>query len=121
MNKQNIKLASIVLLVLGLVAVVIKVILLLAGTIVIWGVIGMLFYMATGYFGLRLANYDLEDDEIKTTITRLGLAGICCIASLFFDGIAVLILAVIMFGFFYSLKSNYDDWNQRKAERNNIE
>jgi|LakMenEpi03Aug12_release.lakeMendotaPanAssembly.Ray.scaffolds.fasta_scaffold813073_1 hypothetical protein len=119
MNTKLIKILSILIILLALVLLVYKVFFLNIGMFGVFSVSSVIFYCATGYYGLKLSKYELTNGEIRTVITRLIIGIICCQISFFLEGVLVLIISVVVFGFFYALKSNYDEWNEKIKERNN--
>jgi peptidoglycan biosynthesis protein MviN/MurJ (putative lipid II flippase) len=76
-----------------------------------------LFYFLCGYFGLKLSKYDLQEREFKTIGIRLLIAMNLCLVNLFLTGLISFIISVVIFGSFYALKSNYDEWEQKKKDR----
>lgn len=84
----------------------------------LFSVFANLFYLFSGIFGLKLSKYDLQEAEFKSLGIRLISAISFCILSLFLiSGMPSLIISVIVFGTFYSIKSNYDEWALKIKER----
>lgn len=118
MNSKLIKILSIVIILLSIILLTFKVFLYNIGMFSVFSVSSVFFYCATGYYGLKLSKYNLRNDEIRAVITRLIIGIICCQISFFLEGVLVLIISVVVFGFFHALKSNYDEWNEKIKERN---
>lgn len=73
-------------------------------------VLKWLLCLYSGYLGFRLSSYKLYDDEIKKVTLRLALSPVIAISLLLIMGMVGLVIAVVYAGYLYSIKSNYDSW-----------
>ncbi|MDF7820868.1 hypothetical protein P1X15_24815 [Runella sp. MFBS21] len=73
-------------------------------------IIKWIFCIGAAYFGFKLSEYQLEPEDMQKVGKRMLLVPFLSIVLLFIGGFVGLGLSVVMFGFFWSLKSNYDNW-----------
>lgn len=117
-NSKNIQLLSIIVIIATVITSIICFIAMVNfNGMFLLSLLANLAYFFCGWYGLKLSKYDLQEGEFRTIGIRLLLALLFCLVNLVFVGMISFIISVIIFGSFYALKSNYDEWEQKKKNR----
>jgi hypothetical protein len=118
---KTIRIGAIVAMILSAIGLLSSVVLIASASLAfIMGVISCGFLLWASYLGFKLSSYKLDENEYKKIGINILLIIGAFILYFFIGFILGFILSVVLLGTLYSMKTNYDEWQNSTPVRPEI-